>query len=138
MHAQVNCTLLTGRYCPSQLVRQDDGQAWHPDLPVSPDPDFPLDRIGALLLEQGYQLSAVYGDEDSDAFSEQALDSCDLFEKCLKVWQPKSPAGSGWLLVAILDALEGPLAWFVRPLVPSIQVARSADAPGWSQPSTTH
>lgn len=138
MHAHISCGLSTTRYCPCLLVRQGDGQAWHPSLPAPPDPDFPLDLMRSLLVDQGFDLSPVYGDEDAAAFSEEALDSCDLFEKCFAAWQPQSPPGSGWMLIAVLDSLEGPVAWFVRPFVPAIEVTRQADSSAFSSTALLH
>lgn len=102
-------------YDPARLARREDGTAWHPDLPEWPNDG--EDGIGPLVEAQGYASATVWGEADGEAFSEEALeDGGDAYWAAMRAWQPTPPEGDSWLCAAIVDAEEGPIAWFVRPM----------------------
>lgn len=90
-------------------ARDEDGHLQHPDM----------DGIGWDEFDMGPQLRALgwisktvcFEDDADDAARDRYSD--DDSADC-SYWTPTRPEGAGWLLAAIYDTEEGPVALFVR------------------------
>lgn len=90
-------------------ARDEDGHIYHPDM----------DGIGFDEFDMGPQLRALgwcsttvsfesdSTDEQKDRYSDSNSPDCSF-------WAPTSPDGVGWLMAAIYDTEDGPVALFVR------------------------
>lgn len=106
-----------GLYSATRLVREHDGQAVHPDLPPARMLSGNSLNIRPLITAQGYEFRRVLGELDGNAFTPASLARCDeAYWRQMQAWNPSPPEGAGWRLAAVLDSVDGPTAWFVRPL----------------------
>lgn len=111
------------------LVRDDMGCGYHPALPTLDEGMNPKQFFEAL----GIQLagSMADGEMDMDAY-DAMVEATDY-----NVWTPETPAGDGWVLVAIFDTEDGPAAWWIRQAAPKQPArrgrksARDAALPSW-------
>ena len=104
-------------YSANRLVREQDGQAVHPDLPPARMLGAHSLNIRPILTAQGFEFRRVLGEMDGNAFTHASLGRCDqIYWNEMQAWNPTPPVGKGWLLAAVLDSIDGPTAWFVRPL----------------------
>lgn len=103
-------------YCPTLIKRSvTDGTFVHPHLPAQDDEDA---DVTPLVRAQGFEIRNVFGDSVGQEFPEDAAEDPggDAYWKAMREWNPAPPDGAGWMLVAVIDAEDGPAAWFVRPL----------------------
>ncbi|WP_145156208.1 hypothetical protein [Pseudomonas oryzihabitans] len=94
---------------PAPIVRDADGWWFHPDFLNEPefryDHGVALDRYLAYCRSRGITTAWTALKDDDRVLFEQlpAEGDCDL-----SAWQPAPPAGDGWFLLSIQDAVDGP------------------------------
>lgn len=73
--------------------------------------------IRPLIQAQGFDCAAVWGESDDDAFPEEVMEDSDgdSYWAALAAWNPAKGEHEGWLIAAVMDTEDGPLAWLVRP-----------------------
>lgn len=112
---------------PTPIERDDIGHWYHPHLP---DCDEGV-SYGELLAVFGLEIASV--GMDGDATEEVAEQYFDKGGPDCSAWQPSTPAGEGWSLLAIFDTEDGPHAMFARKALPE-QFARNHISPRrWAQ-----
>lgn len=104
---------------PTPIERDDIGHWYHPHLP---DCDEGV-SYGDLLAVFGLEVACV--DMESDAPEDVAERYFDQGGPGCSAWQPTTPEGKGWALLAIYDTEDGPYAMFARkapePRPPSLR-----------------
>ncbi len=107
---------------PSQVPveRDRDGMWLHPSFPWSSLPEEGDAR--PCLASWGYQSCFVFLEQDAppeiaDRYFRSGVADC-------SDWTPTRPAGDGWLLGAIDDSWDGPVAVWMRPLRSEQDVAK--------------
>ena len=109
----------TNKFDPARLPEPDAlGFFVHPDVPGQDESD----DVPALIRKMGFALSSVCfhfdGDEkDVDAWFFGDTTTEEMKEIMMR-WNPTSPSGDGWILVAKYDTESGPYALFVFPTQP--------------------
>lgn len=95
-----------------QVERREDGSYFHPALANSPDDDSAV-AFSAWLAECGVEVTRVWMEIDAAPLCGRYMDDD---TDALKEWQPTTPVGADWFLLAIFDTEDdGPVAYFVRP-----------------------
>lgn len=94
--------LLDGR----ELVRDQQGFAEHPELPLLDEGMKPRAFFAALGVEMKHTMA-----ED-----DLSMDEYDAMNDAVNwsAWAPRPPIGDAWNLVAIFDTEDGPAAWWAR------------------------
>ncbi|WP_282294844.1 hypothetical protein [Stenotrophomonas sp. PS02289] len=101
-------------YDQSFVANRYHGMFLHPDVPEADEST----DLQPLIAAQGYEAAVVWGENYDDAFSEEALiDGGDAYYAELGAWNPATGDYQGWLVAAVLDTEDGPMAWLVRPAV---------------------
>ncbi|MGC1549865.1 MAG: hypothetical protein WA777_15190 [Rhodanobacter sp.] len=100
---------------PARLPARDkNGFTYHPDL----DGDrWQLDAMEEYLdvakfRAAGFETASI--DFEFDATSELVDSWIESGEPDCSAWNPSTPKGDGWLLIAIYDTEDGPIALYVR------------------------
>lgn len=94
---------------PEKLPTPDDeGYFIHPDIPG----DEESDNVQSLCKDAGYECAFVGMESDSPDMADEFYAGD---QESVARWNPTSPEGGGWMLVAKYDTEEGPHAMFVRP-----------------------
>lgn len=104
-------------------MRDEDGHIQHPDM----------DGIGFDEFDMGPQLRAIGLHSttvcfESDASHEQRERYSDSDSPDCSYWTPSRPDGEGWLLAAIYDTEDGPVALYVKRAPIASDAASSAGA----------
>ena len=81
------------------VVRNADGEYHHPDMPLFYEGD--ETNYKAWLDAQGLSMQMVWMEADGAP-------------SVVTDWQPTSPDGDGWFVLAIFDTEDGPVAHFAR------------------------
>lgn len=90
-------------------ARDADGHVQHPDMDGIGEEEF---DFGPQLRAIGWESTTTSFEHDADAamrerYDEQNSPDCSY-------WTPTPPTGEGWLLAAIYDTEDGPVALYVR------------------------
>lgn len=100
---------------PARLpMRDETGFTSHPDIPETEEEV----SIRPYLADLGYDVRGTFMSEDHDDDSEQFKDYYEREPFSCSTWQPMSP--EGWQLISIHDTEDGPVALFVRPILPEL------------------
>ena len=94
--------LLDGR----ELVRDQQGFAEHPELPLLDEGMKPRAFFAAL----GVEMKHTMADDDLSMDEYDAMSDAENWS----AWMPRPPIGDAWNLVAIFDTEDGPAAWWAR------------------------
>ncbi|TYK74322.1 hypothetical protein FSY45_19350 [Comamonas sp. Z1] len=94
--------LLDGR----ELVRDQQGFAEHPELPLLDEGMKPRAFFAAL----GVEMKHTMADDDLSMDEYDAMNDAENWS----AWIPRPPIGEAWNLVAIFDTEDGPAAWWAR------------------------
>lgn len=90
-------------------ARDDCGHVFHPDMDGIGDDEY--DMTPQLRALGWHSTTCSFEDDADEAMSERYEDSNS--PDC-SYWTPTAPEGEGWLLAAIYDTEDGPVAMFVK------------------------
>lgn len=90
-------------------ARDEDGHVQHPDMDGIGWDEF---NMGPQLRALGWQSTTVCFESDADDATQARYDEGNSPD--CSYWTPTPPKGTGWLLAAIYDTEDGPVALFVR------------------------
>lgn len=90
-------------------ARDQDGHVQHPDMNGIGFDEFDM---GPQLRAIGWHSTTV--DFETDATHEQSEQYSDADSPDCSYWTPSWPEGEGWLMAAIYDTEDGPVALYVR------------------------
>jgi hypothetical protein len=103
-------------------ARDQDGHVFHPDMEGIGDDEFDM---SPQLRALGWHCTTV--SFESDASQEQRDRYSDGNSPDCSYWTPRTPRGKGWLLAAIYDTEDGPVALYVRPAIEPVAAERYAE-----------
>lgn len=93
------------------VVRNADGEYHHPDMPLFYEGEEA--NYKAWLAAQGLSMQMVWMESDAPALADRHMEG-DGDPSAVTDWQPNSPDGEGWFVLAIFDTEDGPVAHFAR------------------------
>lgn len=89
---------------PREIVRDENGFYWHPDLPLCDESVSYVDLLAALGVDAAF----VSLQDDDELYERYVSDH----RSVVSSWNPAPPAGAEWTLLAIFDHEDGPFALF--------------------------
>lgn len=90
-------------------MRDENGHVQHPDMDGIGWDEFDM---GTQLRALGWQSKTVSFEADADEDAQDRYSNSDSPD--CSYWTPNAPEGAGWLMAAIYDTEDGPVALFVR------------------------